>query len=91
MKKLFFAIVLILTAICVGGGIYSPEPAPITVEHTVQTGQTLWDIAGELKCQYGDRRDVREIIFEITQSNGGNGYIYPGQRLTITIKPEARQ
>lgn len=89
MKKIFFAIVLILAAICVGGGIYSPAPDPITVEHTVQSGHTLWEIAGELKEQHGDRRDIREIIFEIAENNGG-GYIYTGQKLTITMQPEAR-
>lgn len=87
MKKLFFAIVLILTATCVGGGIYQPSPAPVTVEHTVQAGTTLWEIAGELKDQYGDRRDIREIIFEIAENNGG-GYIQAGQKLVITMQPE---
>lgn len=89
MKKMVYAIILILAALAVSGGIYSPEPAPITVEHTVQADTTLWEIAGELKDQYNDRRDIREIIFEIAENNGG-GYIYAGQKLTITMQPEAR-
>lgn len=89
MKKIFFAIVLILVATCTLGGIYPPAPAPVTIEHTVQDGATLWEIAGTLKDEYGDRRDIREIIFEIAENNGG-GYIQAGQKLLITMQPEAR-
>lgn len=51
--------------------------------HTVKPGETLWSIACDVYDK-GCHRDVREIMFEISQDNLiSNGKIYPGQILKI--------
>lgn len=88
LKKLFFALVIILAAICVSGAIYRPAPEPqkVQVTYTVHTGQTLWQITSELQGVYGDKRDIREVMYHIREDNGIKGHIYPGQRLNITLE-----
>lgn len=89
LQKIFFAIVILLAAVCVSGAIFGPEPKVVEVRHTVVRGQTLWSIAGKLQEEYGDKRDIREIMYEAADNNGIKGHIYPGQ--TIVFKMEVPQ
>jgi hypothetical protein len=55
----------------------------VSVAHTVQSCQTLWQIAKH----YHPTRDPREVVFFIRQINGlddPNGpIIYPGQQILV--------
>lgn len=89
LKKLFFALVIALAALAVSGAVFRPEPKIVEVSYTVVRGQTLWSIAGKLQEEYGDKRDIREIMYEAADNNGIKGHIYPGQ--TIVFKMEVPQ
>jgi len=80
--NIMFRKMLIITLAILAGVIFlsqKPEPQAIPVYiHTVQNGETLWDIAVEYE---GDPRDA---IYEIKEINGlENALIYPGQDLYV--------
>lgn len=54
--------------------------APAEPFHTVQPGQSLWDIAVQ---HLGNGERFREIIELNPQLNGNPNHIFPGQRLTL--------
>lgn len=87
MKKILIITVVILAALAVSGGIYKPSTEPVTVIHTVHTGDTLWEIVQHYKAEYNDKRDIREIIYY----TGSDGKLQPGQQVTITLHPEAKE
>lgn len=88
LKKVFFAIVIALAAVCVSGAVFKPEPKAekVEVKCVVHTGQTLWGIASELQDAYGDRRDLREIMYETSKANGIKGHIHPGQVIVFSLE-----
>lgn len=88
LKKLFFAIVIVLAAVCVSGAIFKPENTEkVEVKYTVTTGETMWGIVGDLMKEYGDRRDIREVLWETNKANGIKGqHIHPGQTIYITLE-----
>ena len=51
-------------------------------EYTVQSGDTLWEIAAGY-CPQGV--DLREWIHEVEKINGIDGYIYAGDKITVLI------
>lgn len=84
MKKYVIAFMVIVAAILTTG-MYQQEPEKVQVSYLVHNGDTLWEIAGELKEKYGDKRDIREIIHYIARDNGGSR-IFSGQSLNITLE-----
>ena len=51
-----------------------------TVTVTVQPGESLWSIAGEVVAE----RDVRDVVADIVQLNNlGAGAVHPGQQLDV--------
>ena len=64
------------------------EPEIIQVPVTVTSGDTLFNICGELKAEYGDKRNIQEIVYYARKQNGlqGKKYIYAGDRLVIEIE-----
>lgn len=88
LKKLFFAVVLILVAIAVSGAVFRPEPETkkVEIEWTVATGDTKWAVVGGLMEQYGDKRDIREVLYLMDKANNIKGHIYPGQKINITLE-----
>ena len=50
LRKLFFAVVLILVAVAVSGAVLRPEPETkkVEIEWTVATGETKWAVVGGL-------------------------------------------
>ncbi|NMA23962.1 MAG: LysM peptidoglycan-binding domain-containing protein [Spirochaetales bacterium] len=51
----------------------------VYIEHTVESGQTLWDIA----VMYRSDADPRQVIYEIKQASGCDSVIKPGQVIKI--------
>lgn len=89
LQKIFFAIVIILAAVCVSGAIFRPEPPTEKVEvaWTVHAGQTKWAVVSQLMKEYGDKRDIREVLWEMDKANGIKGHtIHPGQTIYITLE-----
>lgn len=96
MKKLFITAALILAAVfslgfVVGRTTAKPAPKPVAINYPVASGQTLWEIAGSLKKEYGDSRDIRDIIYNIRKDNGGIDTLYSGEVLKITIYAEREE
>lgn len=89
MKRIAVITTLIVAAVFVAG-FSAAGPGRISVEYTVRTGDTVWDIAGLVKEKYGDPRDIREIAYYIAEDNGGAD-IQPGKRLIITVHPETKE
>lgn len=89
MKKALILTALILAAVFAlgfaAGRSTAAGPQPVVIEYHVHSGQTLWEIAGALKAEYGDSRDIREIIYYIRKDNGGLDTLQTGQRLKITM------
>lgn len=89
MKKKAITITALTIAALFAAGFEDPEPARMEISREVDRGETVWDIAWDLKDEYKDPRDVRQIVYEIKRDNGGD-LIHEGQRLRITIQPEAQ-
>ena len=51
----------------------------VYIEHTVESGQTLWDIA----VMYRSDADPRQVIYEIKKASGCDSVIKPGQVIKI--------
>ncbi len=51
----------------------------VYIEHTVESGQTLWDIA----VMYRSDADPRQVIYEIKKASGCDSVIYPGQVVRV--------
>jgi LysM repeat protein len=47
--------------------------------HTVEQGQTLWEISKK----YYPNKDPREIIYDVKQLNNIDSIIYPGQQIML--------
>ncbi len=73
------------------------ETQKIMVKHTVRTGQTMYGIAMKLAWQYGDKRDIREIVYDAKVAShkyrddkDGNRYfnsiIHPGEELIYVLE-----
>jgi len=80
--NIMFRKMLIITLAILAGVIFlsqKPEPQAIPVYiHTVQNGETLWDIAR----QYPG--DPRKTVYEIREMNDlESAIIYPGQKLIV--------
>ncbi len=83
-----FLTVAILVMISVTGTIFGANDAesltkPNYSEITVQSGDTLWNLAEEFGP---DGKDIREIVYEICRLNdiSADG-IYPGQTILIPV------
>lgn len=88
MKKAITVAALTLAALF-AVGFEAQEPERVEISREVDRGETVWDIAWDVKDEYQDPRDVRQIVYEIKKANGGD-LIHEGQRLRITIQPEAQ-
>ena len=56
------------------------EPAPQQQTHTVQSGDTLWSLAG----RYGPNQDPRRFIYEIQTINRiTSPRVFPGQKIIL--------
>lgn len=51
----------------------------VYIEHTVESGQTLWDIA----VMYRSDADPRQVIYEIKQASECDSVIMPGQIINV--------
>jgi nucleoid-associated protein YgaU len=58
----------------------------LNISVVVQRGDTLQDIICDLQEKYGDRRDWREICYEVRKAHGFTKWIYPGQELVIPLQ-----
>ena len=87
-KKLSTAIMAILTLVLVYSLIQAFIPRVLAnneqvyIEHTVESGQTLWDIA----VMYRSDADPRQVIYEIKKASGCSALIRPGQVLLVPVK-----
>lgn len=91
MKKLFAIILLIVSAYFLVGwakDTFFPEQKSVYVPVTVAQGDTLFDICLDLSLEYGDRRDVQEIVHYVRKQNNidSSCIIRPGQKLVIELK-----
>lgn len=65
---------------------YNRPVEHINVSVVVQRGDTLQDIICDLQREYGDKRDWREICYEVRKAHGFTRYILPGQHLVIPLQ-----
>ncbi len=87
MKKLLMVMAMLaVAAIAVSWPFQEPEKVQVPV--TVGRGDTLFNICGELKAEYGDKRGIQEIVYYAKKQNGlqGQKYIYAGDKLVIEIE-----
>ena len=85
LRKHGFELLMVVTIVATLAMV-AMEPATETTyaQHTVQTGETVWEIAG----QYSDRqvKPFNEFVFDIQQENNLAGrYIQPGDTLVIPL------
>lgn len=83
MKKLAIAAVVILVATLLIGSRAKSEHPVLWEEYTVQSGDTVSDIAFEITPKGEDYRVNQNYI--IKKNNIKNGMIYPGQTLLIPV------
>lgn len=84
LTAIVMALVVLLAGAVVAEADDHSEPAEVAfVDHTVRSGDTLWDIAAD-HVATGD--DVRILIEDIKRHNGlDTSIIVPGQVLHIPI------
>lgn len=64
----------------------------ITVPVTIKNGDTLYEIVIDLANQYGDERDIREIMYYAAEENDKhNKNIFPGEVLKIRLEVEKNE
>ncbi len=84
-KKTYRIIMVILVLVLVYSLIQAFIPRilanneQVYIEHTVESGQTLWDIA----VMYRSDADPRAVVWEIRQVNDIGAVIYPGQVVRV--------
>ena len=84
-KKTYRIIMVILVLVLVYSLIQAFIPRVLAngekvyIEHTVESGQTLWDIA----VMYRSDADPRQVIYEIKQASECGAVIMPGQVIKI--------
>ena len=84
-KKTYRIIMAILVLVLVYSLIQAFIPRVLAnneqvyIEHTVESGQTLWDIA----VMYRSDADPRQVIYEIKKASGCDSVIYPGQVVRV--------
>lgn len=89
IKKCFFILVLVATAVTVSGMIVKHAPEPVYVTAEARIGETAWDMACALAEKYGDERDVRAIIYDAEKLNHMDlKNIMPGQKIKFKLEPE---
>ena len=77
------ALVVALPTIGFGGQAFASAPsAPVaTVEHTIESGDTLWSLAGRVA---GPGEDIRDVVAQLKELNGlENSAIFAGQTLLL--------
>lgn len=81
MRQIWIIAFILSAAIGAYAGITS-HSSTVTTRHTVHTGETLWEIAGNT---VQDDEDIRQAVCEIIEDNGldWNGALKPGTTLTI--------
>ena len=78
--------ILVLVLVCAVMQAFIPRilanNEQVYIEHTVESGQTLWDIA----VMYRSDADPRQVIYEIKKASGCDSVIYPGQVVRVPVK-----
>ena len=80
--RIIMAIVVLALAYTILNSIIprvSANNEQVYIEHTVESGQTLWDIA----VMYRSDADPRQVIYEIKKASGCDSVIKPGQVIKI--------
>jgi LysM repeat protein len=82
LTSVALALALLLTGAVVARADSTPEPTGF-ITHTVTSGDTLWEIAGDHAAP-GD--DLRNVVEDIKRFNAlGSSVITPGQVLRIPL------
>ena len=88
-KNVFFEIVFIFLFGCIVAIIFAQGTEDsmdgrewAEAVHVVESGETLWDIS-QIYCP--EDVDRRDWIDRVTDLNGIDGYIYPGDELVILV------
>lgn len=79
-KEMVLGIPLLLLYLC--SFLMSSNTHPVSVSHYVQSGDSWWSICSKYAAQYGDSRDMREIVY----SNRTDRILYPGQVVLIRLE-----
>jgi nucleoid-associated protein YgaU len=79
--RLLILLTALLATFLLLGGTGSASSPTITVEHRVQSGDTLWDLASEITGPGEDVREVIEVIRTINELTTSN--LTPGQILLL--------
>jgi LysM repeat protein len=79
-RLLILLTVLVATFLLLGGTGAASAPT-ITMEHRVQSGDTLWDLASDLTTPGEDVREVIAVIRDLNHLTSVN--LTPGQVLLV--------
>ena len=78
--------IVVLVLVCAAMQYFMPTAnannKQVYIEHTVESGQTLWDIA----VMYRSDADPRQVVYEIEKANGCSALIRPGQVLLVPVR-----
>lgn len=86
MKNILMAALFAFVVYAGYSVVFADEPVYKNRVVIVNSGDTLWDIAGS--CT-GKGEDIREVMFRISEANGlKNKHIYPGQALNVPVLVE---
>jgi len=85
LKNYLVLVVLLLVLFSQMAQCYSEQNNyyDLQVTYTVKSGDTAWNVAEMLKEQYGDYRDIREIIYV---TDGASSTLIPGQKLQWKLR-----
>lgn len=86
LSKLIISGFLILCTIFVAGCIGQPKViCRERHQYVVLPGDTLWEIAAEMKAA-GDHREIRQLIYDIRRQNNLGDVLHPGQKIELWLE-----
>ena len=85
MRKIF---VLLLALITFFAAPVFAQKEPLKISHTVKNGETLWWICARYADAYGDKRDIRQIIYDVEGAQGS--FLDVGQIIVINLEVDPK-
>ena len=84
MKKLLIIATMAVSLLYAYDAIRPVERFNVSV--TIERGDTLQDIICDLQKKYGDKRDWREVVWQVRKLNGVTKWIMPGDVITVPLE-----
>lgn len=84
--KTFLVSLIILTGVFIS--LMLENTKPFYIIHRVESGETVDMICAKYASQYGDRRPIDAIRWDVITGNSIGKYIHPGDEIVVRLEIE---